>query len=236
MSYERLARIIRGSLYESLIVFALITIGFMFLEAGISRAQLFDEFTVTQSITGEVSFQTNENDVAMSTAIAGVTGGRATGTTVAVVTTNSATGYTIDIDFSDTPAMNRNGSGGADFISNYTPAGTTSPTVSFAIGGSGTAGEFGYTVAASTSYHVAPEFRGNGTTLCNTGAGGVFTVDQCWQAPSTIAREIINSTSSTPANGATTTVKFVVAVPSSPNPALPTGDYVATVTLTAATQ
>lgn len=238
MTYERLVQRIRGSFYESLIVLALLTITFIILEPTVGRAVTPgpDEFTVTQAITDEVSFETVAQDVIMNpSSIPGLTGGQATGTAFVVVSTNSPTGYTLDISFSTVTAMTRNGSNGADVINNYSPSGTTSPTVNFVIGGSGTPGEFGYSVDASSSYTVAEEFRGNGT-LCNIGPAGTESVDQCWQAPAEATREIINATTSTPTGGATTTVKFVVEVPSNPTPTLNTGTYVATVTLTATAQ
>lgn len=239
MTYERLVSALRGSLYETLVVGALLTIGFMAFEPAVSRAVTAtdtDEFIVTQSITDEISFETLAADVVMSPAIAGLTGGQATGSTYVVISTNSPTGYTLDIRFSTATAMTRNGSNGGDVINNYSPAGTTSPTVNFEIGGPGTPGEFGYTVEASSTPTIASEFRGNGSTLCNIGESGTFTLDQCWQAPSITDREIINAPTNTPTGGATTTIKFVVTVPGNPNPTLPTGLYVATVTLTAVTQ
>jgi len=234
MSYKRLVQTIRGSFYEALIVLAALSIAFISFEAAISRAVDTSQFTVTQSIIAEVSFTTDANDVSMSPSIAGVTGGQATGSSQFVVTTNNATGYSVTIGFASSSGMARNGSNGADTIQFYTPAGTTSPTINFDIGGAGSPGEFGYTVDSSSTYLVADQFRGNGT-YCNIGASGVDSVDECWLgATSTDATQIINSTSSTPASGSTSTVKFVVEVPNSPSPTLPTGDYVATVTLTAA--
>ena len=238
MTYEKLVQHIKGSFYESLIILALITIGFILLEPTVGRAVTPgpDEFTVTQAITNEISFETVAQDVTMNPAsIPGLTGGHATGSAFVVVSTNSPTGYRLDISFSTATAMTRNGSNGADVINNYSPNGTTSPTTNFVIGGSGTPGEFGYSVSASSSYTVAEEFRGDGT-LCNIGPAGTAAVDQCWQAPQVANKKIIDATSSTPIGGATTTVKFVVKVPSNPNPVLNTGTYVATVTLTATAQ
>jgi hypothetical protein len=238
MSYEKLVHHIRGSFFESLIAITLLTLAFIAFEPTVGRAVTPgpDVFTVTQAITDEISFETVAQDVVMSpSSIPGLTGGQATGSAWVVVSTNSVGGYTLDISFSTATAMTRNNSNGADKINNYSPAGTTSPTTNFVIGGAGTPGEFGYTVDASTTHTVAEEFRGNGT-LCNIGPSGTESVDQCWQAPSVAAKEIINATNSTPVGGATTTVKFVVEIPSNPSPTIPTGTYVATVTLTATAQ
>lgn len=231
MSYERLVAAIRGSFYEALIVFAALSIAFIAFEASISRAGTTDQFTVTQTITAEISILTDEVDIAMTPDIPGQSGGQATGTAQVRVLTNNAAGYNLTIVFSSTTAMSRDGVNKEIF--NYSPAGTTSPTVNFDIGGSGTPGEFGYSLDASNTADVVAEFLSDGS-LCNTG-GGSDVLDECWQAPSTTANTILNSSGPTAdVSGATSTIKFVVEVPNSPNPSLPSDDYVATVTLTAA--
>ena len=239
MTYEQLRDSLTSAFFRTVAAAALITAGFMALEPTISRGASTtenDQFTVSQTIGDEISFETNANDVVMSEALTGLTGGQSTGTSQFAVRTNSPTGFTVTLQFSSSTAMNRFNGTSYDEISNYTPSGTTSPTLNFDIGGSGTPGEFGYTVDASTSYFVAEEFRTNGT-ICNVGAAGVDGTDQCWQAPSsTAANLIINATSSTPASGATSSVVFVVEIPSNPNPTIPSGTYVATATLTATVQ
>ncbi len=115
------------------------------------------------------------------------------------------------------------------YINNYTPASAGVPDFAWIDNISGQSAEFGYTVRASTTGEVDPSFRNNGSA-CNTGASE--TNDACWLNPtSTVAETIISTTA--PVLSSTTTIKFKVAVPSSPSPALPAAFYVATATLTA---
>lgn len=234
MSYERLVEALRGSFLRSVAVVLALTLVYMAFEASVLRAGTTDQFTVTQTITEEISVLTDETDIQMQPDLPGQTGGHATGTAQLRVLTNNATGYNVTIQFSSTTAMSRNGVNQEIFnYSKSQDSNTTSPTVAFTIGGSGTQAEFGYSVDASTSADVDAEFQSTGT-LCNTG-GGSEQVDECWQAPSTTANVILSSSGPTAAiSGATSTVKFIVKVPSNPSPTLPEADYVATVTLTAA--
>jgi hypothetical protein len=186
-----------------------------------------DSFTVSQTVTAEISFVATSTDVTMSPSLAGISGGTSNGSYGVRVRTNNATGYNMTLAFSSTTAMGRNGGGG--YISNYNPAATTAPDYTFA---NETFSQFGYTVVASTSADLATYFRDNGSA-CNTGAGN--TTNTCWMAPSTTARTIINRTTATGATGATTTLNFRVNIPSNPIPAIQTGTYTATATLTATT-
>lgn len=197
-------------------------------EPTVGRA-ITTNFTVSQTITAEISFLATTSATTMIGSIAGVTGGYATGTNLTVVSTNNSTGYNMTLQFSSSTAMNYNG--GSAYINNYTPAATSAPDFLWIDNASGQAAEFGYTVRASTTGEVDPSFRNNGSA-CNTGA--TETDNRCWQNPtSTVAETIINTSGATPSS--TTTLKFKVAVPNSPSPALPTGVYVATGTLTAVT-
>jgi hypothetical protein len=218
-----------GAFVAAVLVVA-IGIGTLFaFEPRVGQA-IGSSFTVSQTITAEISFLATTSATTMVGSIAGLTGGYATGTNLTVVSTNNATGYNMTLYFSSTTAMKLNGA--SSTVSNYTPTATTAPDFQWQDNTSGQSAEFGYTVRASTTSEVDPSFRNNGST-CNVGASE--TDDRCWQNPTTTANPetIINTSSSVVSS--TTTIKFKVAVPSSPSPSLPTGIYVATGTLTAVT-
>lgn len=202
---------------------------YLAFEPVLGRA-ITDEFTVSQEITGEISFSTAAADVTMLPAIASLTGGTSTGATQVVVSSNSITGYTMDISFSSSTAMNQNT--GSSSIPNYTPEVVTVPDFDFQNVPANSA-EFGYTVEASTTSDVDPSFLDNGS-LCNTGSN--HTADQCWLNPSTTDERIISRSNIPPVSGATTTIKFQLVVNPNPSPALPADFYTATATLTALNQ
>jgi hypothetical protein len=225
MSYTHLFNTARSTFVATTIIASLLLVSFFALEPHVGRA-IGDTFTITQEITDEISFLFNANDVTMVGSIQGLTGGYATGTSRVVVRSNDPQGYTMTLQFSSSTAMNASTT---NYINNYTPAATSAPDFTWTDNGSGGAAEFGYTVAASTTGEVDPSFRNNGSA-CNTGSNE--TENTCWQNPtSTVAETIISTTG--PVVSSTTTIKFKVAVPSNPNPAVPSGFYIATATLTA---
>lgn len=210
------------------IVVSLLLATFIVLEPTVGRSQASDIFTVSQQITGEISITASTSDVTMDANILGLTGGHATGSTQVVVTTNNATGYKLELSFASTTAMYRDGGSGE--IENYSPAVVTVPDYDF--DDTEIFGQFAYTVSASTSLDVDQSFEDNGT-LCNV--SGSVTVDKCWLNPSTTAEQIVLTSAATPVSGSTSTVQFRVTVPNAPSPAIPTGTYTATATLTATT-
>jgi hypothetical protein len=226
MQYAHLLNTLRSSFVAAFIIAALLIVSFIMVEPQVGRGAT-STFTVSQQITNEISFLVSASNVTMVGSIQGLTGGYATGTTYAVVRSNSPTGYNMTIGFSSTTAMSASSSA---YINNYTPAATTAPDFAWADNTSGQAAEFGFTVRASTTGEVDASFLNNGSA-CNTGTNE--TDDRCWQNPTTspAAETIINSNA--PSVSSTTTVKFKVAVPSNPSPALPAAFYVATATLTA---
>jgi hypothetical protein len=215
-----------NAFFAALLVVVLGTLSFFAFEPSIGHSQ--EVFTVSQTITDQVSFLVVPADVGMTGTIAGLTGGYATGTTMAVITTNDPQGYYMTLSFSDTTAMHLNGSPGT-VINNYSPATPNVPDFNWVTNGSGGAAEFGYNVAASTSVELDPSFL-NDTTDCN--AGSNMTANKCWLNPSTTPERIVGSTG--PVAFSTTTIKFKVAVPNNPSPVVPSGVYVATGTLTIA--
>lgn len=218
--------------YATLVAFlivAFMAVSFFALEPSIGHSQISEEFTVSQTITDEVSFVVAPTDVTMVGSIAGLTGGHATGTTKAVVTTNDPQGYNMTLSFSTTTAMHKNGAP-ANVINNYTPATVNVPDYNWITNGAGGAAEFGYSVMASTSSEINQSFKNNGSS-CNQ-SGGSQTLNKCWLNSSTTPKVIIST--SAPVAYSTTTIKFKVAVPPNPSPVVPSGVYVATGTLTIA--
>ncbi|MCF7816120.1 MAG: hypothetical protein K9M10_00650 [Candidatus Pacebacteria bacterium] len=229
MNHSHLLYSARNAFVAAVLILSLGVISFFAFEPSIGRAVTSGPFSVTQEITNEISFLVNATNVTMAGTIAGITGGYATGTTVAVVRTNNATGYNMTLGFSSTTAMKLNNA--SSTISNYTPAVGGVPDYGWVDNSSGQAAEFGYTVRASTTSEVDPSFMSNGSTLCNTGT--TESDNKCWLNPNNTPETIINTSGSVA--GSTTTIKFKVAVPNAPSPALPSGFYVATGTLTAVT-
>lgn len=227
MSHTHLFNAFRSSLVASFIIVALLLASFLTLEPKVGRGAT-DTFTITQQITEEISFLVNTADVTMVGSILGLTGGYATGTTVAVVRSNNPTGYNMTMGFAETIAMKASSTA---YINNYTPAGGGVPDYNWIDNSSGGAAEFGYTVIASTTAETDQSFLNNGSA-CDQPAGSA-TDNKCWLNPtaSTSPETIINSNA--PSVSSTTTIKFKVAVPSNPTPALPEAFYVATATLTA---
>ncbi len=224
--HTHLAYSARQALIASVLVVLLGISTFFAFEPQVGRTQVNEVFTVTQQITDEISFTVAPADVTMVGTIAGLTGGSATGTTYAVVRSNDAGGYNMTLAFSSSTAMGQNG--GSGYINNYTPSVALTPDFAWADNSTGQAAEFGYSVTASTTTDIDPTFLNNGSA-CNTGSGS--TLHRCWMNPSTTPETIINR--STPTGGSTTTLTFRVHVPNSPSPALPSGFYTATGTLTA---
>lgn len=203
----------------------LAVMSFSVLEPTVSQA-VTSIFSVRQQITGEISFLVPAANITMNGALAGITGGNATGTTYAVIQTNQATGYTMDISFENSPAMKGEVTN-STALRNY--GSSTEPTYLFF---SSSSAQFAYTVSASTTSDLDQSFLNNGTA-CNTGAG--YTANTCWMGASTTNFRIV-SRASAASTGATTSLQFKVNVPNTPVPALQSDFYTATATLTAVTQ
>jgi hypothetical protein len=193
-----------------------------------------DTFTVTQEITSEIAFKTLANDVTMTPAIQGITGGNAFGTSTVAINTNNPTGYNMTIAFATTTALQGENIGSD--IDNYIPAGGAGdPDYNFAVGANDA--EFGYTVrSVTTPLDVADMFQHNGSNNCDAGQTGTA-AGHCWYnvANATDAVTIIDRPTATPGTGATSTIVFQVGVSANPSPAVQTGFYTATATLTALT-
>lgn len=217
----------------ALAVLGLAALAFAYLmaEPSISRSQASDQFTISQSVTSEISFVATAADVTMNTSIPGITGGTANGSTQVRVYTNDSAGYTMTIAASSSPALQGVSQGGS--IPNYTPATANVPDYTHSVGAN--TGEFAYTVSASTTLDLAQKFLDNGADTCNTGTDDTSGSTSCWYGLSTVATSTITRGSETAASGATTTIFFRTQITSNPSPLIPEDTYVATTTLTATT-
>lgn len=220
-------RILGDSFTATLLCIAVAMLTFVVLEPTVGRA-ITDSFTVSQTITDEISFLVTADDVTMNGSIQGLTGGYATGTTMVVVRSNDEAGYNMTLHFATSSSGHAMQASSTAYINDYTPASPGVPDFTWVDNTSGQSSEFGYTVSASTTGEVSTLFRNNGT-VCN--AGSNETADRCWLNPTTTPHTIVSSAA--PVSGSTTTIKFKVAVPNNPSPALPSGTYVATGILTA---
>lgn len=225
MSISHFIGSVFNSTVSAMLVLSLAFGTFLVLEPTVGRSAT-SVFKVTQTVTDETAFVTATANVTMAPTLAGLTGGRASGSTTVRIRTNNTTGYNMTIIFSSSTAMGRNGGGGV--IANYNPATTTRPDFAFA---SEVFSQFAYTIIASTSGDLATAFRDN-ASVCNAGAAN--TASTCWINPSsTAAKQIINTTAASLSSGSTSTIAFRVDIPSNPVPSVQEGVYVATATLTA---
>lgn len=215
----------------ALIMLALLSVSYFVFEP-VTAYGVTKTFTVTQQITSEISFKTDPNNVTMTPSISGLTGDNAFGTSTFAINTNNTTGYNMTIQFSTSTAMQGTGSTTSD-INNYGPASAGTPDYTWSVGPN--TAEFGYTVnSVTTATDIDARFKDNGSA-CNTGTG--TTVGKCWYGITNAATPvgILNRTTATPGTGATSTVVFQVGVTANPIPALQSGFYQATATLTAVT-
>jgi len=212
------------------LVFTLALGTFFAFEPAVTFGQTTDEFTVQAEITGELSLVTTADDITLTPSIPGLSGGFANGTTTVAVNTNNPAGYAMTIQFDDVTAMQQDS--GTSTIPNYVPVVGGTPDYDFTMA-AGDAG-FGYTVFSNTSAaDTDSKFLNDGSSVCG-GGGTTGTLGKCWYntATANATVNIINRASPTPSTGATTTLAFQVGVGANPNPALPTGFYTATTTLT----
>jgi hypothetical protein len=232
MNYTYLAKTAKGSFTATLIVALVIMASYFTLEPVVSRSST-EIFTVTQTISGAISFMASTSPVTMVGTLDGLTGGTSYGTTTSRVRTNNATGYNMTIVFASTSPMIRNG--GSGYISTYK---FSSSTASYDSGFDTTAAnaQFGFSVNASNTTEISPVFTHSGA-LCGTSNNGSFTVNNCWRGASstneTATTQLILTSAPTPSSGSTTTVQFRITIPNNPNPVVPDGTYTATATLTA---
>lgn len=233
MNYSHLLYSARGSFVASVLIIAIAIGAFFAFEPVVSRGAV-ENFQVTQTVSGAISFLASTSPVTMNGTLDGLTGGTSYGTTTSRVRTNNSAGYNMTINFASTSPMIRNGGGG--YISTYQySTGTTNYPSGFNTSVSNA--QFGFSVNASNTSEISTVFYSNAGS-CGTGVGGgTFTVNDCWRGASSTnaaaTTQLINSAAPTPTSGSTTTVQFRITIPNNPSPAVANGTYTATATLTA---
>lgn len=220
-----------NAIVASILTVAVLLTSYFFFEPLVAHG-ITDTFTVQQQITSEISWRTLANDVTMTPSLPGLSSGNAFGTTTVAINTNNPTGYSMTIRFATTTAMQ--GENLTSDIPNYVPDNSGVPDFDWAL--SANTSGFGYTVIGNTTPgDIDASFQSNGTDTCNTSSSTI--VGSCWfnQANASSTMQIINRTTATPGTGATSTIVFQVGIMSNPSPAIQTGFYNATATLTAVT-
>ncbi len=226
-----MSHFLRTTLSPALASFLVLSALFMMAEPAISLGATSgtSQFTISQSVTAELSFTNPASNVTMSPSLGGLTGGTANGAVQVAVTTNSHLGYQMTLTASSSAGMIGIASS-SNSIPAYVPSATNVPDYTFTTPVN--TARFGYTIEATTTTDVAQAFRDNGSNACNN-AAATDTVNACWLNASTTAFTIINRNFQTPQTGASTTVKFRVVISANPSPVIPDDTYVATTTLTA---
>ena len=231
--YYTMQRInVATAIVAAVVATALLFMSLMVFEPVVAFGQTnSNSFEITSEITGEVSFLTQPTDVDLTggSAINGISGGLAVGTTTFNVTTNDTNGYTVTIAFDSAVAM-QGDSGVSTDIPNYAPTVGGTPDYNFSV----STGEawFAYTAYNNTTpADTDASFKDNGSTTCGSGTASV---GHCWfnKTTATDPEQIIDG-AQTAISGATSTLVFQVGVGSDPDPALDSGTYTATATLTA---
>jgi hypothetical protein len=227
--FDVVSRAATQAAVSATLIVALLFAGYMVAEPRISHGQSDTKsFRVRQTITDETSFWVAPSNVTMSSSIAGVTGGNATGSSRFVVRSNNSTGYYVNIAFFDNagPYAMYGDKDSDTQLRDYSGDVTGEPSYNFT---ASTAAQFAYSVMSSTTADNDQSFRNNGS-LCNQ-SNVTQTFGKCWKAPSTTPFKIISRTSAA-ASGATSTIYFKVNVPSNPVPIPTAQTYTATATLT----
>lgn len=217
-----------NAIVASIVLVALLFVSYTVFEPMVAYG-VGDTFTVRQQVTSEIAFQTPPTDVVMTPVLQGLTGGNSFGTSTVSINTNNPTGYNMTIAFADVIAMK--GENISSDIDNYTPAVGGTPDYNFSVAANDA--EFAFTVnGVTTPADIDARFKDTGAA-CNSGTGTA--VGHCWYntADATSPVTIINRTTATPGTGATSTIVFQVGITANPSPAIETGFYNATATLTA---
>lgn len=157
------------------------------------------------------------NNVTLSPAIGGITGGTANGSSTFVVISDNDPGYMVSIKAASSPAL----TAGLDSFADYTPAGIV-PDFSFSVAAGES--EFGFSPEGSD---IVGRFLDN-TSSCGTGSSD--TTFACWDALSTSNQTIVQRMSATASSGSQTTLNFRAAIGA--GKIQPEGVYLSTTTIT----
>ena len=182
------------------------------------------QFVIKQSIYNEIALSIGSSLV-LSPSIPGVTGGVSSGELPFNIKTNNPLGYQVDLKFSEAVPF-RHLFSPSFYILNYVPQvigvpdyNLVTPTKSHG---------FAYSVYSDNATQL---FRHSGSTC---GVGSDNTLGKCWfnRVDASVPTTIIERSSATGAEGATSTVQFRVVVDQNATPMLLEGEYQATVTVT----
>jgi hypothetical protein len=162
---------------------------------------------------------TGGDDVVMSPALGGLTGGTANGSTSVSVLTDSPGGYELSIASENAPAMQK----GVDSLADYVSG--AAPNADYAFNTASADAHFGFSPEGSD---IVAYFRDNNAGVC--GSGSFDNVLACWDGLSTSDTPIAQGGANQP-TGATTTIHFRVGIGGTAG--VIAGTYVATTTITA---
>ena len=180
-------------------------------------------FTVSQEITGELSFSVAPDDVTLLPSIQGLTGGTGSGTVTFGINTNDPDGYRVTIEFDDAASDVMQQVNGTGTIPNY--GGSVTEDFEEEVGDNQAA--FAFTVEGP---RAATTFRRSGTS-CNESEGTADATTCWWLGNTSGGTDIVNGSGT--ANDEQHTLHFRVHVNENPSPALEEGFYRATATITA---
>ena len=181
-------------------------------------------FNIKQTINNEIALSIGSS-LTLSPSIPGVTGGVSSGELPFNVKTNNSLGYQVSLSFAQVVPF-RHLLSPSSYIFNYVPQVVGVPDYEAIVPNK--SHSFAYSVF---SPDAAQKFRHSGSTC---GVGGSNTFGKCWfnQANARTPVTIVERNSATGVEGATSTLQFRVMVDQNPVPALPSGEYQATVTVT----
>jgi len=210
---------VRVSAQWTLTLFLVAGLVFPLGEAGLVWA-VEQTVVVRQQVTAEISMTVASTTMALSPAIAGLTGGTGNASTSVSIITNNVEGYTVTFQATSVGDSAMTGDTAGGKFGDY--AATTAET--WSSNSSGQASQYGFGLTNGTLSSA------NGAT----GYGTCATVEACWaKAVTTTPKTIVSVTADTSAAGDSFYVKFRAHIPANANPAVPEDWYTATSTLTA---
>ena len=195
----------------------------------VGEGSVDEEFTITQEVSSEISFEVPPIDITMDTTITGLTGGTSDGSTTFRVATNNSSGYNVTLEFE----TNTDGQVLVFNDDNDIAFSNIDATPVFDLLEPSSSGE-----EALFGYSVFGENVANGLGTDGGSCGGTTgTESACFSmhpSPSS-AFVIIDTSTSTRPTGEENGLAFRAVSGPDPDPTLPSGTYTATATLTALT-
>ncbi len=162
------------------------------------------------------------DNVTLTPAIGGVTGGTGNGFVSWTIITDNNAGFTATLKASST-MMVENSQG--DNIQAYTEAVNGVPDYDWTVAAN--AAEFGYHATTTNSTDLDQSFKSAGSSPCNTGS--TMANNQCWLSASTSPETLINRATETTLDGVILGIKFQVEID---NHVVIEDTYTATTTVT----